>query len=460
MLFAEGLMAIDKRGRPAARLANSWTWDDDGLTLRVQLRPGVRFHDDTPVTAEVVTNILRQRIDAALRQRKEKLEGFEAVKSIEAPDKQTILFRLSRPDGFLPSVLGNTSIVDDKKPDVGTGPYRLVSKSPKLVAERNSSYYRGLPGFEQIIVSGYPTPRAAWAGLMAGDVDLALEINGESVEFIEGAAQFETYSSIQPYYIPLVFNFRNPILARPEVRRAIFEAIDRDEIVSQAMRGRGQVADDPIWPLHWASNPPGKRPPPNQNAARMRLDSAGLPLRAAGSGQRASRFQLKCMFYNGDPQFERIALLLERQLAAVDIDLVPEGLSYNEVVSRLQAGQFDSYLFRLTSGRDLTWVYRFWHSPSGALGTVRQNTGYSGADAVLDRLRQARDDQEQENEAIRVGVSDLRQRFYDDLPAVFLAWMQTTRAVDKKFDLGDRTDPEILANIYRWRAATDQTASR
>src|SRR6185312_7562065 len=52
MLFAEGLMAIDKRGRPAARLANSWTWDDDGLTLRVQLRPGVRFHDDTPVTAE------------------------------------------------------------------------------------------------------------------------------------------------------------------------------------------------------------------------------------------------------------------------------------------------------------------------------------------------------------------------------------------------------------------------
>lgn len=460
MLFAEGLMAIDKRGRPIERLAESWKWESDGLTLRVHLRPGVRFHDDTPVTAEVVTNILRQRIDAALRQRKEKLEGFEAVKSIEAPDKQTILFHLTRPDGFLPSVLGNTSIVDDKKPDVGTGPYRLVSKSPKLVAERNTSYYRGLPGFEQIVVSGYPTPRAAWAGLMAGDVDLALEINGESVEFIEGAAQFETYASIQPYYIPLVFNFRNPILARPEVRRAIFEAIDRDEIVSQAMRGRGQVADDPIWPLHWASNPPGKRPQPNQNAARMRLDAAHLPLRPAGSGQRSSRFQLKCMFYNGDPQYERIALLLERQLAAVDIDLVPEGLSYNEVVARLQAGQFDSYLFRLTSGRDLTWVYRFWHSPSGALGTVRQNTGYSGADAVLDRLRSARDDQDQENEEIRVGVGDLRQRFYDDLPAVFLAWTQTTRAVDKKFDLGDRTDPEILANIYRWRPAADQTASR
>ena len=437
MLFAEGLMAIDGHGRPTQRLAETWEWDDPGLTLNVHLRSGVRFHDDTPVTAEVVTKILRQRL---------KSEGFEAVKSIEAPNAQTVVFHLSRRDGFLPSALGNTSIVDDKKPDVGTGPFRIVSRNPRLVAVRNESYDRGLPGFEHITVTGYPTPRAAWVGLMRGEVDLALEVNRESVEFIEGAARFETYSSIQPYYIPLVFNFRNPILARPEVRRAIFEAIDREEIVSQGMRDRGQVADDPIWPSHWASNAAAKRPPPNQNAARMRLDAAGLPLRAAVPGQRASRFQLKCMFYNGDPQFERIALLLERQLAAVGIDLVLEGLPYNEVVSRLQAGQFDSYLFQLTSGRDLTWVYRFWHSPSGALGTVRQNTGYS--------------DQARENEEIRVGVSNLRQRFYDDVPAVFLAWMQTTRAVDKRFDLGDRADPAILANIYRWRPATTDTASR
>ena len=110
----------------------------------------------------------------------------------------------------------------------------------------------------------------------------------------------------------------------------------------------------------------------------------------------------------------------------------------------------------LTSGRDLTWAYRFWHSPTGALGSVLQNTGYRGADAVLDRLRQARRDED-----IRASVGDLRQRFFDDLPAVVLAWTQVTRAVDsRRFDIGDRSDPEILANMYKWRLATAQSASR
>ena len=55
--------------------------------------------------------------------------------------------------------------------------------------------------------------------LLRGDIDMALEINKESVDFFEGAARFRRVSSIQPFYIPLVFNLRNPILARPAVRR-------------------------------------------------------------------------------------------------------------------------------------------------------------------------------------------------------------------------------------------------
>ena len=449
MLFAEGLTAIDKHGRSMPRLAEDhWKWDEKGLTLTMRLRPGVRFHDNTPVTAEVVAAILRTG----------EFDGFEAVKKIETPDAQTIVFRLTRPDGFLPSALANAMIVDSKRPNIGTGPFKLIPGSDPLEAVRNNSYYREQPGnIERIQLKPYPTPRAAWAGLMKGDVDMALEINRESVEFLD-RTPFETYPSIQPYYIPLVFNFRNPILARPEVRHAISDAIDRKEIVEQGMRGRGQaaVADDPIWPFHWAYKTPAEERSSSPKAARVLLEAAGFPVRPAQPGQRASRFQLKCLFYSDDPQFERIALLLQRQLAAVGIDLLLEGLNGVTMQERLRHGQFDTYLFQLTSGRDLTWAYRFWHSPTGALGSVLQNTGYNGADAVLDRLRQARGDDE-----IRAGVGDLRQRFYDDVPAVVLAWTQVTRAVDsRRFDIGDRSDPEILANMYKWRLATAQSASR
>ena len=449
-LFAEALLALDWQGRPSARLATKWDWEDEGLTLRVHLRPDAHFHDGAQVNASAVVKILKQKIA------KTQTIGFEAVNSVDTATDGSLVFRLSRPDGFLTSTLATTLIIDDDKPDVGTGPFRLVPETENLEGVRNASYYRGAPEIERVQVKSYPTARATWVGLMKNDVDLALEVNKDSVDFFEGAAKFRIVSSIQPFYIPLVFNLRNPILARKEVRRAISDAINRDEIVSKGMR-KGQVADDPVWPFHWAYNAAGRQHTPDPLAARERLDAAGLPVRPAAAGRRASRFQLKCLFYNVDPQFERIGLLLQRQLAAVGIDLILEGVNEKQLVTRLGTGDFDSYLFQLTSGRDVSWAYRFWHSPTGALGPVMQNTGYNGADAVLDRLRQARDDQPED---IRVAIGDLRQRFYDDVPAVFLAWPEITRAVDTRFDIGNPSDPEIFANLWRWHFAFSQIASR
>src|SRR4051812_13500888 len=59
-LFAEPLIALDAQGRPVERLATAWAWDPDGLSLRVTLRTGVRFHDGSPLTGPVVSAILRQ----------------------------------------------------------------------------------------------------------------------------------------------------------------------------------------------------------------------------------------------------------------------------------------------------------------------------------------------------------------------------------------------------------------
>ena len=66
---------------------------------------------------------------------------------------------------------------------------------------------------------------------------------------------------------------------------------------------------------------------------------------------------------------------------------------------------------------------------------MRQNTGYNGADGVLDRLRQSRDEDD-----TRIAVGDLRQRFYDDVRRC--SWRGPMRAVDSRFDIGEKTDPD------------------
>jgi ABC-type transport system substrate-binding protein len=449
-LFAEPLIALDSQGHPVERLATKWQWENDGRALRVTLRPGVKFHDGGPLNSQVAATILRQQIAA------DETRDFESIAQIETPDEHVLVFRLSRPDAFLIETLASTLIIDTSKPEIGTGPFRIVKSTPSLEAEKYDKYYRGTPGIDHIRLLTFETQRAAWAAMMRGDVDMVQEVNRESVEFLQGASGIRLYTSLRPFYIPLVFNLRHPILKRVEVRRALAEAIDRDEILKEALRGQGQVADDPVWPSHWAYNAAAPRYTYNPAAARVRLDAAGLPVKpGVAPGAMASRFRIKCVFWSEDAQFERIALLLQRQLEEIGVDLALERADHPTLVRRAANGDFESYLYQMTSGRSFNYIYRFWHSAAAGTKVELQDSGYSGVDEILEGLRNARTIAE-----IRAGVSDLRQRFYEDVPAAFLTWTKITRAVDVRYYVGERSDPEIWANLYRWRPAERQEAAR
>ena len=109
---------------------------------------------------------------------------------------------------------------------------------------------------------------------------------------------------------------------------------------------------------------------------------------------------------------------------------------------------------QMGSGRTFDLTYLRWHSPQpGQRGAL--DTGYTGADATLDRLRIARGEGE-----VRAAVADLRQRFYDDVPAAFLAWPENTRAIRANFDVGERSDPDVFANLWRWHPVPPQRAAR
>lgn len=445
ILSAETLIVLDWNGRPTPRLATDWEWDDAGLSLTMKLREDVRFHDGTLLTSEAVAAILRKTISRG------RSEGFQYLVGLETPGAATIVFRLSRPDSFLIEAIADALIRDPDGPQRRTGPFRIVPFPSGLLALKNAGYYRGEPGIDRVEVTFYDTQRAVFAAIISGAVDMVPEVNPESVEFLQGASQLGTFASVRPFYIPLVFNLKHPILRNPEVRRALSQAIDREELVRHAMRGRARVAEDPVWPSHWAYNATSKRRGYDPTAAKARLEAAGFPVRPSATANRMdSRFRLNCLFYNRDFQFERIAMMLQRQLEAIGVDLVLEGVGPSVLAQRAGSGDFDTYVYQLTSGKSFDWLYRFWHSGGGM-----QSTGYTGADATLDQLRLSRRDPD-----VRMGVAALRQRFYEDVPAAFLAWPETTRAVSSRFDIGDHLDPDIFGNLWRWHAGPTQKAAR
>jgi ABC-type transport system substrate-binding protein len=163
-----------------------------------------------------------------------------------------------------------------------------------------------------------------------------------------------------------------------------------------------------------------------------------------------ARFSFTCLVFASDTRFERLAVLIQKQLADVGIDMKLLPLTLPELVPRLASGDFDAFLFELF-GRPLSSAYDFWRSHEGS----QVNTGYRAADAVLDRIRGARSEDD-----VRSAVADLARILHDDPPAAFLAWQATSRAVSMNFDVAAEPNRDILTNVWQWRptAGTKQAA--
>lgn len=442
LFYAEPLFNRELDGRLAPKLATSWEWEPSGRSLRVKLKPGVVFHDGTTLTAELVVRQLQRRLRTA---DEPAAWGFNQVTRISAVDAATVLIDLSGPDMFLLTALSDLRIMHPEKAGVGTGPFQMVSPPPQFESTRFARHHDGRPALAGVRIVTYDTHRSAWAALMRNDVDVVQEVNRESVEFMENSSRIRTYPSLQPFYVPLVFNLAHPILRKVEVRRALVQAINPGEILTRAIRGQGRVAHGPIWPLHWAYEETVKQEF-NPEAGRAALDRAGYRQPTpTGAGELRARFRLRCLVNSEDPQDERIALMVQRQLFDLGVHLEIELLPMEDLTRRIVEGKFETYMVRANASRTLERTYRFWRS-SGPLNTATQNSGYTGADTLLDQLRGSTSDEE-----VRAAVRALASRFREDAPAAFIAWLEITRAVDGKFDVGVGSGEDPFASIWRWK---------
>jgi hypothetical protein len=137
--------------------------------------------------------------------------------------------------------------------------------------------------------------------------------------------------------------------------------------------------------------------------------------------------------------------MLQRQLLDIGVDMAIELVGLDAFGPRASAGDFDAFLVRANAGRSLDFTYRLWRSPAPNQ-TALQNSGYTGADALLDRLRRSTSDEEMPH-----AVAALVHRFQEDAPAVFIAWLEVTKAIDSDIAVGESNAQDPFMNIGQWR---------
>jgi peptide/nickel transport system substrate-binding protein len=244
----EGLTRFMADGSVVAGLAKSWDISDDGLTYTFTLNEGVMFHDGTDMNADDVKFSLdRARADDSTNAQK---GLFADIADVTVVDPLTVQVTLAQPNGsFLFNMAwGDAVIVAPESIEtiasnpIGTGAFAFSDwvQGDRLELVRNDAYWGDAPALESATFRFISDPTAAFAAVMAEDVDAFVGFPApENLPQFEADPRFQVLVGNTEGETILSMNNQMPPFDNVLVRQAVSLAIDRQAIIDGAMFGYG-----------------------------------------------------------------------------------------------------------------------------------------------------------------------------------------------------------------------------
>ncbi|QHI99933.1 ABC transporter substrate-binding protein [Xylophilus rhododendri] len=243
----ETLTRVNSDGSVSPLLAEGWELSPDLKTLTFRLRRGVSFHNGRPFDANAVKfSFERAASDKSTNKDKRTFQNL----SVQVVDDYTVVLLNREIDPDLPFLLGQATavIVEPTSADtnaaqpVGTGPYRLerFNRGASLILAAWDGYRS--PAAARIRRATFrfiPDPAAQSAALLAGDVDLFPRLAPRSAEQFKNNPRFEVLVGGSRAKTIVSINHRRKPLDDVRVRRALYAAIDRQEMITGAADGYG-----------------------------------------------------------------------------------------------------------------------------------------------------------------------------------------------------------------------------
>jgi peptide/nickel transport system substrate-binding protein len=244
----EGLVQFAPDASVLPALAESWDIAADGLSYVFHLRSGVRFHSGVEFDAGTAKYSLdRALAPDSVNPQKSRLQ---AIRSVDVVDAHTLRVSLRRRSGGLLQSLAwgafvmieaRSAATNAQRP-IGTGPFRFLAwrRGDSLTLERNVDYWGRAALLKRATFKFISDPTAAYAALMAGDVDAFSNYPApESFPQFAADRRFKVFVGSTESETILSLNNRRPPLDNLSVRRAIAYALDRHAIIDGAMFGYG-----------------------------------------------------------------------------------------------------------------------------------------------------------------------------------------------------------------------------
>src|SRR5680860_22724 len=269
-LIYDRLVRIDADGKPELWAAESVTdVNKDGKVFQVKLRPGMKFHDGVPVTA----NDVKFSFDMVKEVKSPYFLGMVTpIASIDVIDDLTVQFNLNMsfapfvsntlaqmyifPEHIWKPILdkqGAKAVLEyENKEIIGSGPFKMEywRKDEEMKLVRNDDYFKK-PAIEGILSIPYASSQGMVAAVEQGQADFT----GWWVEVIQ-ADKMKQNPKLEVIDIPDIglyhinFNMRRMPFDDKAVRQAMSYVIPKQKIVDQLLEGHGEVANSMISPIN------------------------------------------------------------------------------------------------------------------------------------------------------------------------------------------------------------------
>ena len=452
------------------RLAASWK-RLDSLTWRFHLRPGARWQDGTPVSAEDVRFSFEAFADSVLdAPARLSLAGRVQV---EVEDARTLRIRFAEPSpeqlydatfhvrvipAHIWASIPRAAWAADTNLSrvVGSGPYRLRQwkRGQHIVLEADTAAPRR-PHIDRLIWRFAGNPDAALNLVLSGEADLLETVGAyQNARRFDGDTRYDLRSYPAAMYGFLAFRIADhqgrahPLFGSRDVRRALAAGVDRATVAKALFGKDSEAPTGPMSRLLWINSPKVSVLPYDAALASQVLDSVGWGREPSGwrtKGRQTLAFEI--LVPSSSSIRRQAAVMLQEAWRGLGVKVSVTAVDFPVFQERISKGQFDSYIgayLDQPSARGLAdgWTRKGWD------GVNYGRYVNSAFDSLLARAERMADP-----EAARSLYREALDTLNADAPALFLYAPSSMAAVRRTLE-GVRLNPySWISDIPSWRVA-------
>ncbi len=463
-----GLVTFDKDLNPVGELAQSWEFSRDCRDLTFRLRPGVKWHDGRPFTADDVVFTWQTIVDPKTPSPYK--SEYALVESVRAEGADVVRVHYSQPFAkaltnwgtwMLPRHLLETYVREGRIREapqnwtapVGTGPYRFkeLRSGEKIVLVSNPDYWEGRPYISRIVYRIIPSQATTFLELKAKGVDAtgltALQYSRQT-DYRAFQRAYTKFRHPGNGYTYLGFNLKDSRFADRRVRQAFAYAINKREVIDGVRLGLAREATGPYKPGTWVYTDKVKTYPFDMEKARRLLAEAGWKERNADGLliKDGKPFTFELLTNQGNDERKKIAEIVQAQLRELGVGVEIRVLEWAAFLKEyIKKRNFEAIVLGWGIGIDPD-QYVIWHSSQTGPDQLNH---ISYVNPEVDRLLEAGRTTCAREDRVKY-YHRLQETLAEDLPLVFLYFADVLPVVSSRVYGIDAGPNGIRYRSNRW----------